>query len=1025
MCQSLSLCLVSLVISFQAAGQTAPDALLRTPEARRQAIAQLEAEQQQLLATGEKAAAARRLNRIGFLHLALKDVEQAARVYEAARQAAQEAADRHAEADSLNGLAAAHLLLPQESPKTLAALRRALALSREANYPRGLAEAHTLLSHALWRDAPKASVDAAKTALKLWQELADRRGLARANYRLGEAYTILSEETPAQDAYAAALSLWREIDDCSEQASALVGLAYLEQRQGEWQQASAYLEQAKLLADEKTEPFLAGQIANGVGFLYENYEQPDLAEVEYQRGLRLYQQARNQEGEVGDMLILGRLQLRLGRPQEALRQIQEVLPRIVERGPFMAAVGYEFMGETYLALQDYEQAQVHLNRALSLFQSIPARREVAIVQTFLGQVYQAQGRLDEATRAYRLALGEFRFFHNRNNEAALLHALGGLETERGQMAAAGEYLRQSIKLTEQLRGDAASKDLRTSFLASVHNRYESYVDWLMRMRREPGGDYLAQAWEANEQGRARTLLEAISERARNSINEGADPALRAREQELARQMYRLENKLQDAAGKPGQQKSVAGLTRQLAAAQTQYDAAQRQLREKSPRYARFQQARALSLPEFRAQALDDETALLEYALGVKRSYLWVVTKDRIAGYDLPPQAEIEAAAEKLYGLISKPPTPGEAARVSQETEAAIADLSRLVWPAELPEVAAPRLVVVADGLLQRIPLGLLRNPRAPGEMLGERHEIVYEPSASALAESVRETAQRQSAPKVLAAFGDPLLPPYKPANVNAARSLPDNTADLSALSPLIFAKQEVDDIEDLLPAGSSFTALGPDATIPALHQTDLAQFQVLHLSTHALFDSERPERSGIVFSVKDRDGAPQEGFLRLTDVYNLRAPVDLVVLSACRTGLGRNVRGEGLVGLTHAFMYAGAASVMSSFWEVDDQATAELMKHTYEEMLLRGHTPAAALREAQQTMREKGWQAPYYWAAFTVHGQYRRHITPPPRHSVWAALTTPQIGVAALLLLSLSGGLVAWQRYRRRAIRSLQSGSQA
>jgi CHAT domain-containing protein len=153
---------------------------------------------------------------------------------------------------------------------------------------------------------------------------------------------------------------------------------------------------------------------------------------------------------------------------------------------------------------------------------------------------------------------------------------------------------------------------------------------------------------------------------------------------------------------------------------------------------------------------------------------------------------------------------------------------------------------------------------------------------------------------------------------------------------------------------------------------ETSRYRILHFATHGLLDSEHPEMSAIVLSLVDKQGNPQNGFLRLHDIYNLNLPVELVVLSACNTALGKDIKGEGLIGMTRGFMYAGAARVVASLWKVDDDATAELMKCFYQKMLEEGERPAAALRAAQVKMWErKQWRAPYYWAAFAFQGEWR------------------------------------------------------
>ena len=189
---------------------------------------------------------------------------------------------------------------------------------------------------------------------------------------------------------------------------------------------------------------------------------------------------------------------------------------------------------------------------------------------------------------------------------------------------------------------------------------------------------------------------------------------------------------------------------------------------------------------------------------------------------------------------------------------------------------------------------------------------------------------------------------------------------------LPFTRQEATRLLALAPKNSSFSAIDFQANRATVLTGDLSQYRYVHFATHGLLDSERPGLSALVLSMVDSQGKQQDGFLRANDIYNLKLPAELVVLSACQTGLGKEIKGEGLVGLTRGFMYAGAARVVVSLWNVNDKATADLMTKFYEKMLKQGERPAAALRAAQVEMwKQKQWQSPYYWAAFTMQGEWR------------------------------------------------------
>jgi CHAT domain-containing protein len=228
---------------------------------------------------------------------------------------------------------------------------------------------------------------------------------------------------------------------------------------------------------------------------------------------------------------------------------------------------------------------------------------------------------------------------------------------------------------------------------------------------------------------------------------------------------------------------------------------------------------------------------------------------------------------------------------------------------------------------------------------------------------------------------------------------------------LLASRDEADAIMSVTPWRSGFQAMDFDASRATVMKTDLSDYRVVHFATHGLLNNEHPELSGVVLSLFDRKGQQQDGFLRLHDIYNLKLPVDLVVLSACNTGLGRDVKGEGLIGLTRGFMYAGASSVVASLWKVDDEATAELMRLFYGYMLRDGLSPAAALRKAQVTMsRQKRWQSPYFWAGFVIQGQYlqpaRSNRFPIPGLALW--------GIAAAVLGA--AGIYALKRRRKTAL---------
>lgn len=313
------------------------------------------------------------------------------------------------------------------------------------------------------------------------------------------------------------------------------------------------------------------------------------------------------------------------------------------------------------------------------------------------------------------------------------------------------------------------------------------------------------------------------------------------------------------------------------------------------------------------------------------------------------------------------------------------------------QLGRKRLVIVPDGALHYVPFGALPDPTAlkvngeNSQPLVVEHEIVYLPSASTLAAQRRELAKRKPAAKTFAILADPVFtmdddrfkekssqPAARPdesvAGLIQQRILKQVTQAKGGLriGRLRFTRQEAEQILALVPAGEGMKALDFEASRATATSDQLSQYRYVHFATHGLADRERPELSTIVLSLFDEQGRPQDGFLRAHEVYNLNLPAEMVTLSACETGLGKLTKGEGLVSLTRGFMYAGAARVVVSLWSVNDRATAELMTKFYRRVLIEGERPAAALRAAQIEMwRDKRWEAPYYWAAFTLQGEWR------------------------------------------------------
>lgn len=642
----------------------------------------------------------------------------------------------------------------------------------------------------------------------------------------------------------------------------------------------------------------------------------------------------------------------------------------------------------------------------------------------------------KALEHYNRSLSLSRAVKDSKLEAAALRGIARVERNLGHLAEARKRIEEALLIIETLRSKSASPSLRTSYFASVQEYFELEIDVLMRLHQsQPTQGFDKAALQASERARARSLLELLSE-ARVDIRQGVDPSLIESERSLQRRLNDKAERQTQLLSKKHTPEQAAAFQKEIEELLTQYQEIEARIRINSPRYAALTQPQPLSFRDIQKQVLEPDTVLLEYALGDEKSYLWAITPDSINSFSLPTRTEIEAAARRVYDLLTarnrriKFETADErkARLVAADAEywQAAAALSRMILSPVAAQLGRKRLLIVSDGALDYVPFAALPTPVATNRQstgaasannsaaqssptlsvdaqtpLIVEHEIVSLPSASTLAALRKEVAGRKPVSKTLAIVADPVFEKddervrgnarsVKPVDAQTARATWDNTRSTASdvfksametgdvdeggrILRLPYTRQEANQIAALVPASERKQALDFAANRSIALNSELGQYKYVHFATHGFLNSLHPELSGIVLSLVDAQGSEQDGFLRANEIFNLKLPAEMIVLSGCRTGLGKEIRGEGLLGLTRGFMYAGSARVLVSLWGISDEASAELMAKVYKGMLGKDKLrPAAALRAAQAAVwKDKRWQAPYYWAAFVLQGEPR------------------------------------------------------
>ncbi len=843
-------------------------------------------------------------------------------------------------------------------------------------------------------------------ALSLFQQENDRRGQAETLANLGYTRQDLGDPTQALASFQRSLELATEIHDQRLQALDLTAVGLVNSVLGEKQKALEFHNQAKTIFQSIGNRYGEAVAGNGIANVHSDMGN-------YEESLRVYKDALRLFTEIGEidfkgltMGSMGNLYLTMHDPKQALIWCNRrlVSSRLIKER-WVEAHTLNDVGRVYDAMGETRKALGYFNLALTQEQKLGDRRGQAYSLNSIGPANEKLGRTPAALAGYKRALALFREVEHGEGVVEALHNIAGAERNSGNLKQAYETARSLIELIETQRTRVAGHEFRTSYFASVHTHYELYIDVLMRMHfQNPSAGYGAAALEASETARARGLLDMLRE-ARADIREGVSPELLQQERELRSTMnFKAASLTSFLSGKSGKDEAAA-LRKELALLTSEYEFVEARIRAESPRYAALTQPRVMGLADIQKQ-LDPDTLLLEYSLGKERSDLFAVTRGSIDYYELPAKAKIEAVVREVYDSMAS--LAGETSRerrgrqrlTNSATRATTTayNLSKMILSPVAGKLKAKRLAIVADGLLQYFPFSALIDPAQTGSDVGNAqplaagHEIVNLPSASVLAELRAAAAGRTPAPTTVAVFADPVFDSQdrrvSPANGGQPPKQQEATrGDSNSIlrpgergnqdGPLYFprlahSREEADEISRLVPSSDCRLFLDFAANKTAALDDLMSQFRILHFATHAVLNNAHPELSGIVLSTVDRQGRAQDGFLRLNEIYNMKLRAGLAVLSACETALGKPIEGEGLLGLTRGFMYAGASRVAASLWEVDDEATKELMKHFYEGMLTRHLTAAAALREAQMIMRsQEKWRQPHYWAGFVLQGDWR------------------------------------------------------
>ena len=593
--------------------------------------------------------------------------------------------------------------------------------------------------------------------------------------------------------------------------------------------------------------------------------------------------------------------------------------------------------------------------------------------------------------------------------------------------------RDALKTIETIRaGSLRADESRSTFLATTKDVYDEAASAFAEMallNSSAGGalsgkalEYAAESFRITEAGRARSLLDLLGE-TNGQISEGVPADLLKRKQDNLDRQQEIAAQLTGVSLGAEQKEKPSQLDADLDKLQIEYDDIENQIRTASPRYAALTGAQPQSLSDVQQRVLDDGTVLLEYSLGSDSCYLFAVTGSSVSVFKLSPRSNLEKLATDFRAQLIPPKLQrrivgidvvadqqrglGLAQGPSENLTAFVAAANALYKAAVEPATSVigdKRLLVIADGALNYVPFeALVKTPDGADysslSYLIKTNEIVYAPSGSVVA-AIRQ--QRGSSPTVregsragknILLIADPIFNSNDPRlKGNSAaqasgearglglglESAINDVTDSSApavglqLARLTGTRTEAEEIAKTARTGGGQADLWMDlnASEDNVHNRDMNNYRVIHIATHGLLDAQRPQFTGVVLSLVGNKS--NDGFLRTDEIFNLRMNPALVMLSACETGLGKEKRGEGVIGLTRAFMYAGAPTVGVTLWSVADKSTADLMTDFYKRFLGSGSSAPGAMRNAQLSMiSARKYSAPFYWAPFVLVGEWK------------------------------------------------------
>lgn len=785
-------------------------------------------------------------------------------------------------------------------------------------------------------------------ALEIARRLNHKKEEGRCLYNIGLYYREIENYSQALRHYQEALRIARVLKDFGDESDCLTNVSDIYIQTGDYENALDDLREVLEIDKQlKNDAYVAIDMNNiGVTYRKKFLHSDNKADLDY--ALNYFEKS-----------------LEIARKIESVKTEIQILNN---------------MGTAYTDKEDYGQALRRLGLGLEKAEEIKDAEEVANICINIGVVYSKKGKYDEAIKYFQKAIDKAA---ELNVEKILWEAYferANAYKKLNNYQASLENYRKSISSIESIRSKIWEEQ-KASYLATDKRieAYQNTVDLLCKLyKSEPEKPYGIEAFKYLERCKARAFLDNL-EVSRVNISQGVDIELINQENELMKEISNLNAELLKGGLSPERKKNIDN---QLKLYEEQHEALKREIRISSPAYVNIKYPEIISLEQAQNQMLDNQTAFFEYCLGKENSYAFVITKKKLKIFPLPSAEKIKTQVKEYLTCITDKDT--------QDFQLGYELFCTLILPGL--EKKINKLIFIPDDILHYLPFETLISQKDKKRWLIEDYKIAYAPSISSLREIIeREKQGILNRQKDILIFGDPFFGPKEEEAQTEVKS--PASSDSYNYRRLKYSVMEIDRIAALFKKKRIDIFKRKEATEEQLKKLNLSDYKILHFATHSLIDNEKPARSSIIFALGNT--VTEDGFLQMREIFNLKLNADLVTLSACETGLGQLIKGEGIEGLSRAFFYAGASSAIISLWAVHDQASSQFMERYYHHL----RSSKSIMDSLQKTKLEMiGSDTlchPYYWAGFVTTGDSEKVISPSVNKKL----------IYAILFLFLAGGI--------------------